>query len=109
MCTYACGIGEQSEWAPVEELKDDGAPALFAIIVAWDSARNGIGSLNLGGGGTGLLGFASLGAGGGTFVWGGAEDAAARAAPLHAHIQLQCVIIYALQIAVQSRICADKT
>ncbi len=38
------------------------------MIVAWDSARNGTRSLNLGGGGTGLLDFAGLGAGGGILL-----------------------------------------
>lgn len=59
---------------------------LVVIIVAWESGRNGTGSPNLGGGGTGLLAFAGRGAGGGILGRGGAEDAVARAAPLHANM-----------------------
>lgn len=74
---------------PLKEASDDGVSLpREVIIVPWDSARNGTGSLNLGGGGTGLLDFAGLGAGGGILFCGGAADAAARAAPFstaHAH------------------------
>ncbi len=84
--------------APVDVLVDDGMPPLVAFVSGWESGRNGTGSPNLGGGGTGLLAFAGLGAGGGILGRGGAEDAAARAAPLHAHmIHLGCTTNNALQ------------